>query len=77
MNLIIKTYINENINASIYLPVSGKPPTTGACSSQMDSNAESIPLSWRHNHINIQWNLSVTTTSVMKLITCDLSSNVF
>ena len=26
---------------------------------------------------HIQWNLSVTTTSVVKLITCDLSSNVF
>ena len=25
----------------------------------------------------IQWNLSVTTTSLMKLITCDLFSNVF
>ena len=26
---------------------------------------------------NIQWNLPVTTTSMIKFITCDLSSNVF
>ena len=26
---------------------------------------------------SIQWNLSVTTTSTMKFITCDLISNVF
>ena len=25
----------------------------------------------------IQWNLSVTTTSIIKFITCDLFSNVF
>ena len=25
----------------------------------------------------IQWNLSVKTTSIIKFITCDLSSNVF
>ena len=25
----------------------------------------------------VQWNLSVTTTSIIKLITCDLFSNVF
>ena len=25
----------------------------------------------------IHWNLSVTTTSIMKFITCDLFSNVF
>ena len=25
----------------------------------------------------LQWNLSVTTTSLIKLITCDLFSNVF
>ena len=27
--------------------------------------------------INVQWNLSVATTSIMKFITCDLFSNVF
>ena len=27
--------------------------------------------------VNIQWNLSVTTTSKINLITCDLFSNVF
>ena len=26
---------------------------------------------------NVQWNLSVTTTSIIKFITCDLFSNVF
>ena len=28
-------------------------------------------------HIEIKWNLSVTTTSIIKYITCDLFSNVF
>ena len=27
--------------------------------------------------LQVQWNLSVTTTSMMKFITCDLFSNVF
>ena len=27
--------------------------------------------------ILIQWNLSVTTTSIMKIISCDLFSDVF
>ena len=27
--------------------------------------------------ISLQWNLSVTTTSLIKFITCDLFSNVF
>ena len=31
-----------------------------------------VYISW-----DIQWNLSVTTTSVIKFITCDLFSNVF
>ena len=26
---------------------------------------------------HLQWNLSVTTTSIIKFITCDLYSNVF
>ena len=26
---------------------------------------------------NVQWNLSVTTTSIIKIIACDLFSNVF
>ena len=29
------------------------------------------------SHWPIQWNLSVTTTSLMKLVNCDLFSNVF
>ena len=30
------------------------------------------------NHVHyIQWNLSVTTTSIIKSVTCDLFSNVF
>ena len=32
-------------------------------------------LQYRHNQI--QWNLSVTTTSIIKSISCDLFSNVF
>ena len=28
-------------------------------------------------HSVVQWNLSVTTTSLIKFITCDLFSNVF
>ena len=30
-----------------------------------------------YNMMIVQWNLSVTTTSVIKCITCDLFSNVF
>ena len=30
-----------------------------------------------HEPLLLQWNLSVTTTSIMKFITCDLLSNVF
>ena len=32
-------------------------------------------LSWLLIHL--QWNLSITTTSIMKFIPCDLFSNVF
>ena len=32
---------------------------------------------FRPVHVGIQWNLSVTTTSILKFITCDLFSNVF
>ena len=28
-------------------------------------------------YLAVQWNLSVTTTSIIKFITCDLFSNVF
>ena len=30
-----------------------------------------------HRLLLVQWNLSVTTTSIIKYITCDLFSNVF
>ena len=30
-----------------------------------------------HTKTHIQWNLSVTTTSTIKIIACDLFSNVF
>ena len=37
------------------------------------------PVRKNHNEpiIMVQWNLSVTTTSIIRFITCDLFSNVF
>ena len=44
--------------------------------SRQVSDAESVSISCRQAW-NVQWNLSVTTTSMIKFITCDLFSYVF
>ena len=36
-----------------------------------------IKVAWLDKRLLIQWNLSVTTTSIIKVITCDLFSNLF
>ena len=40
------------------------------------SSYELFHLHW-HDRIMVQWNLSITTTSIIKFIPCDLFSNVF
>ena len=50
--------------------------------SQMKASSQSIQDFIIHEsgpvfHLLIQWNLSVTTSSMIKFITCDLFGNVF
>ena len=70
----------------------GNSPVTCEFPAQRASNAKNVPFDdvimnlsspWllkaqsQSVYIMIQWNLSVTTTSIIQFITCDLFSNVF
>ena len=48
----------------------------GSCCDILFIYGEDMVLS-KYRRVMIQWNLSVTTTSMIKFITCDLFSNVF
>ena len=58
-------------------PVNKKKPLwNGSCCDILFIYGEDMVLS-KYRRVMIQWNLSVTTTSMIKFITCDLFSNVF
>ena len=45
----IQTQIKENIKAPRHWPLWGKSPGTGEFPAQMASNAENVPIWWRHH----------------------------
>ena len=75
-SLEIELFVNQPIQFTIAALWKYKLPVNGWIILQRDCYVERVSMLW-WRHGNIQWNLSVTTTSIIKLITCDLFNNVF